>query len=137
MCLFPPLHQGIKGTLIGKRCSILVSAANGRLKKIAAFHLLSSSLNPREGNGNPLQCSCLENPRDGRAWWAAISGVTQGRTRLKRLRSSSSKESNGFSFSVPYKEHKYQFFWTLTCWLHFSHDHFIFPVRQPCITHLK
>ena len=38
-----------------------------------------------EGNGTPLQCSCLENPRDGGAWWAAVSGVTQSRTRLKRL----------------------------------------------------
>ena len=37
----------------------------------------------REGNGNPLQCSCLENPRDGGAWWAAICGVAQSRTRLK------------------------------------------------------
>ena len=46
-----------------------------------------------EGNGNPLQCSCLENPRDGRAWWAAISGVAQSRTRLKRLSSSSSSSS--------------------------------------------
>ena len=36
-----------------------------------------------EGNGNPLQCSCLENPRDGGAWWASIYGVTQSRTRLK------------------------------------------------------
>ena len=36
-----------------------------------------------EGNGNPLQCSCLESPRDGGAWWAAVSGVTQSRTRLK------------------------------------------------------
>ena len=43
-----------------------------------------------EGNGNPLQCSCLENPRDGRAWWAAVYGVAQSRTRLKRLSSSSS-----------------------------------------------
>ena len=42
-----------------------------------------------EGNDNPLQCSCLENPRDGGAWWAAVYGVTQGRTRLKRLSSSS------------------------------------------------
>ena len=42
-----------------------------------------------EGNGNPLQCSCLENPRDGGACWAAIYGVTQSRTRLKRLSSSS------------------------------------------------
>ena len=41
-----------------------------------------------EGNGNPLQCSCLENPRDGGAWWAAVYGVTQSRTRLKRLSSS-------------------------------------------------
>ena len=38
-----------------------------------------------EGNGNPLQCSCLENPRDGGAWWAAVYGVAQSRTRLKRL----------------------------------------------------
>ena len=45
-----------------------------------------------EGDGNPLQCSCLENPRDGGAWWAAIYGVTQSRTRLKWLsRSSSSR----------------------------------------------
>ena len=36
-----------------------------------------------EGNGNPLQCSCLENPRDGGAWWAAIYGVTQSRTQTK------------------------------------------------------
>ena len=43
---------------------------------------------PLEGNGNPLQCSCLENPRDGGALWAAIYGVAQSRTRLKRLSSS-------------------------------------------------
>ena len=42
-----------------------------------------------EGNGNPLQCPCLENPRDGGAWWAAVSEVAQSRTRLKRLSSSS------------------------------------------------
>ena len=42
-----------------------------------------------EGNGNPLQCSCLENPRDGGAWWAAVYGVAQSRTRLKWLSSSS------------------------------------------------
>ena len=46
-----------------------------------------------EGNGNPLQCPCLENPRDGEAWWAAIYGVAESRTRLKRL-SSSSNSSN-------------------------------------------
>ena len=43
-----------------------------------------------EGNGNPLQCSCLENPRDGGAWWAAVYGVAQSRTQLKRLSRSSS-----------------------------------------------
>ena len=41
-------------------------------------------------HGNRLQCSCLENPRDGGAWWAAVYGVSQSRTRLKRLSSSSS-----------------------------------------------
>ena len=41
-----------------------------------------------EGNGNPLQCSCLENPREWGAWWAAVCGVAQSRTRLKQLSSS-------------------------------------------------
>ena len=41
-----------------------------------------------EGNGNPLQCSCLENPRDRGAWWAAVYGVAQSRTRLQGLSSS-------------------------------------------------
>ena len=54
------------------------------------FHFSCSCIG--EGNGNPLQCSCLENPRDGGAWWAAVYGVTQSRTQLKRLsRSSSSR----------------------------------------------
>ena len=44
-----------------------------------------------EGNGNPLQYSCLENPRDGGAWWAAVCGVAQSRTRLRQLSSSSSR----------------------------------------------
>ena len=52
------------------------------------FHFSLSCIG--EGNGNPLQCSCLENPRDGGAWWAAISGVAQSQTRLKLLSSSSS-----------------------------------------------
>ena len=50
------------------------------------------------GNGNPLQCSCLENPRDGGALWAALYGIAQSRTWLKRLSSSSSKaELRGLS----------------------------------------
>jgi len=51
------------------------------------FHFSLSCIG--EGNGNPLQCSCLENPRDSRAWWAAVYGVAQSLTQLKRLSSSS------------------------------------------------
>ena len=50
------------------------------------FHFSLSCIG--EGNGNPLQCSGLENPRDGGAWWAAVYGVTQSWTRLKRLSNS-------------------------------------------------
>ena len=52
------------------------------------FHFSLSCLG--EGSDNPLQCSCLENPRDRGTWWAAVYGVAQSRTRLKRLSSSSS-----------------------------------------------
>ena len=52
------------------------------------FHFSLSCIG--EGNGNPLQCSCLENPRDGGAWWAAVYGVAQSWTWLKRVSSSSS-----------------------------------------------
>ena len=52
------------------------------------FHFSLSCIG--EGNGNPLQCSCLENPRDWGAWWAAVYGVAQSRTQLKWLSSSSS-----------------------------------------------
>ena len=55
------------------------------------FHFSLSCIG--EGNGNPLQCSCLENPRDREAWWAAISRVAQSQTRLKRLSSSSSSST--------------------------------------------
>ena len=53
------------------------------------FHFSLSCIG--KGNGNPLQCSCLENPRDGGAWWAAVYGVAQSRTQLKQLSSSSSR----------------------------------------------
>ena len=55
------------------------------------LHFHSSLSCIEEGNGNPLQCSCLENPRDGGAWWAPVYGIAQSRTRLKWLSSSSSK----------------------------------------------
>jgi len=64
------------------------------LKKQQVFK--GSSLQSGEGNGNPLQCSCLENSRDGGAWWTAVSGVAQSRTRLKRLSSSSSSLQSCF-----------------------------------------
>ena len=53
------------------------------------FHFSFSCIG--EGNGNPLQCSCLENPRDGGACWAAVYGVAQSQTRLQRLSSNSSE----------------------------------------------
>ena len=65
------------------------------------FHFSLSYIG--EGNGNPLPCSCLENPRDGRAWWAAVYGVAQSRTRLKRLSSSS---SSSFYLKASWEEQK-------------------------------
>ena len=53
------------------------------------------------GNGNPLQCSCLENPRDGGALWAAVYGVAQSWIRLKQLSSSSSSSSSSIPFWEP------------------------------------
>ena len=63
--------------------------------QIALIHpIIPSSSNCGEGNGTPLQCSCLENPMDAGAWSAAVYGVAQSRTRLKRLSSSSSSTLN-------------------------------------------
>ena len=63
------------------------------------FYFLLSCIG--EGNGNPLWCSCLENPRDSRAWWAAVYGVAESRTRLKQLSSSSSRECTGQGNGTP------------------------------------
>ena len=57
------------------------------------FHFSLSCIGER--NGNPLQCSCLENPWDGGAWWAAVYGVAQSRTGLKRHSSSRAKDLRG------------------------------------------
>ena len=59
------------------------------------FHFSLSCIG--EGNGNPLQCSCLENPRDGAAWWAAVYGVTQSRARVKWLSNSTACEMSAVS----------------------------------------
>ena len=63
-------------------CSPWGRWGSGTTKRLHFHFSLSCS---GEGNGNPLQCSCLENPRDGGAWWAAIYGVAQSRTRVKWL----------------------------------------------------
>ena len=62
------------------------------------FHFSLSCIG--EGNGNPLQCSCLGNPRDGGAWWAAVYGVSQSWTQLKRLSSSSKGDPRELSLLI-------------------------------------
>ena len=71
------------------------------------FHFSLSCIG--EGNGNPLQCSCLENPRDRGAWWAAVYGVAQSRTRLKWLSSSSSSNKMCVYVCVPVSINMYLF----------------------------
>ena len=81
------------------------------------FHLSLSHIG--EGNGNPFQCSCLENPREGGAWLAAVYGVAQSWTLLKRLSSSSSSSilsSNDF-FSIPVKSQCPSFPRSLAVWV--------------------
>ena len=75
------------------------------------LHFHFSLLCIGEGNGNPLQCSCLENPRDGGAWWAAVYGVAQSWTQLKWLSSSSSSSSKRVlgSLSVNYCQNCFEF----------------------------
>ena len=68
------------------------------------FHFSLSCIG--EGNGNPLQCSCLENPRDRGAWWAAIYGVTQSRTQLTWLSSNLKKKKSKYPKMVCYKYEK-------------------------------
>ena len=68
------------------------------------FHFSLSCI--AEGNGNPFQYSCLENLRDGGAWWAAVYGVAQSQTWLKQLSSSSSKYKDGEEFSLEPQSHQ-------------------------------
>ena len=83
--VFLPGESQGQGSLVG--CSSWGRWGSDTTERLH-FHFSLSCIG--EGNGNPLQCSCLENPRDGRAWWAAVYGVSQSWTRLKRLNSSSS-----------------------------------------------
>ena len=88
---WPPTPVFLPGKSRGRR-SLVGCSPWGRQESDTTewlhFHFSLSCIG--EGNGNPLQCCCLENPRDGGAWWAAVYGVAQSRTRLKRLSSSSS-----------------------------------------------
>ena len=85
------------------------------------FHFTLSCIG--EGNGNPLQCSCLENPRGRGAWWAAVYGVAQSRRPPKRL--SSSSRSN-----IDYK-----FEWTrkICCNIHLNNSSFLLILQTSCL----
>ena len=84
LVLLPGKSHGQR-SLVG--CSPWGPEESGTTERLY-FHFLLSCIGER--NGNPLQCSCLENPRDGGAWWTAIYGVAHSWTLLKRLSSSSS-----------------------------------------------
>ena len=84
--LLPGKSYG-RRSLVG--CSLLWGREESDTTERLHFHFSLSCIG--EGNGNPLQCSCLENPRDGGAWWAAIYRVQESWTWLKQLSSSSSK----------------------------------------------
>ena len=87
------------------------------------FHFSLSCIG--EGNGNPLQCSCLENPRDGGAWWASVYGVAQSRTQLKRLSSSSS--------SITLIESNCSEIWKNTeCWILLSFGQCVLSFKTKC-----
>ena len=91
--MFLPGESQGRGSLVG--CSPWGRTESDTTKRLH-FHFSLSCIG--EGNGHPLQCSCLENPRDGGAWWAAVSGVTQSRTWLKWLSSSSSSSAGSLLF---------------------------------------
>ena len=110
-CIHAPFHSSVDGHL---GCFLALAIVNSAAKNFGnhvSFRIMVLGCSPwgckewdtterlhfhfslsciGEGNGNPFQHSCLENPSDGGAWWAAVYGVTQSRTRLKRLSSSSS-----------------------------------------------
>ena len=86
----PLLYQVQSCPLVSKRgIAAPTLNRNKRNSMTERLHFHFSLSRIGEGNGNPLQCSCLKNPRDGGAWWAVVYGVTQSRTRLRRLSSSS------------------------------------------------
>ena len=85
------IFKKIIAILVGVKWQLIVVLAAVHGVAIERIHFHFSLSHIGEGNGNPLQCSCLENPRDGGAWWAAVYGVAQSWTRLKQLSSSSNE----------------------------------------------
>ena len=84
-----------------------------------------------EGNGNPLQCSCLESPRDGGAWWAAVHGVAQSRTRLKRLNNNNNNNYRKVvSFTMKIKTRLYKWYYLRLHVWHMAHGGGWWPARE-------
>ena len=88
-CLENPVDGGAWWAAVHRVAQSRTQLSMHRVRHNLASDLACMHACIGEGNGNPLQCSCLENPRDGGAWRAAVYGVTQSRTWLKRLSSSS------------------------------------------------
>ena len=93
--VFLPGESQGQGNLVGGR---LWGHTESDTTERLPFHISLSCTG--EGNVNEPQCSCLENPRDGGAWWAAVYGVVQSRTRLKRLSSRSTLSYPSFTTNV-------------------------------------
>ena len=86
-----PTPVFLPGKSHGQRSLVSCSPWGGKESDTTErLHFHFSLSYSEEGNDNPLQCSCLENPKEGGAWWAAVYGVAQSRTRLKQLSSSTS-----------------------------------------------
>ena len=109
----------------------------GRLQSMGSLrvgHDWATSLSHiGEGNGNPLQCSCLENPRDRGAWWAAVYGVAQSRTRLKWLSSGSSihtKIMNNLVLFYVWKNARVWAHWNYSFDVHLS---YLGPISCVCV----
>ena len=124
-CLALPLEKAVATHSRTLAWKIPWKEEPGRLQSMGSLRVrydwASSLSRIGEGNGNPLQRSCLENPRDGGAWGAAVYGVTQSRTRLKRLSSSSSSFAIAF---LPRSKH------LLISWLRSPSTVSLGPKRQ-------
>ena len=92
------------GLSFSRLLTSLVAQTVKHLPTMRKLHFQFSLSHNGEGNGNPFQCSCLENPRDGRAWWAAVYGAAQSRTRLQRLSSSGSTMRKTWVQSLGWKD---------------------------------